>query len=59
MIVSNVAKFIRWPDVDRRNEIRRRFCPPGTVGSDGLIGVVDGTHVRIENPSGKKLKWSN
>ncbi|KAK6191317.1 hypothetical protein SNE40_003039 [Patella caerulea] len=47
-------KFIQWPNNQRRREIKGKFTK-----IPGVIGVIDGTHIRITNPVGNDRSYLN
>ena len=51
-------QFIRWPSTaSERQEIKQGFLEKG--GFPGVIGCIDGTHVRIQGPSAHKSEIVN
>ncbi|KAJ8911490.1 hypothetical protein NQ315_010862 [Exocentrus adspersus] len=47
--LSNLApQFIRWPDLNEKQEIERHFREKGFPG---VIGAIDGSHVKLDKPS--------
>ena len=51
-------QFIRWPSTaSERQEIKQGFLEKG--GFPGVIGCIDGTHVRIQGPSAHESDFVN
>ena len=51
-------EFIRWPSTaNERQEIKQGFFEKG--GFPGVIGCIDGTHVRIQGPSAHENDFVN
>ncbi|CAC5411101.1 HARBI1 [Mytilus coruscus] len=48
VLASKAGTFIKWPSEDRKREIKNGFYENG--GFPGVIGCIDGTHVRIQAP---------
>ena len=50
-------EFILWPSPAELQEVKRGFYDKG--GFPGVIGCVDGTHVRIQAPRANKNDFMN
>ena len=51
-------QFIRWPSTgESRQEIKQGFFEKG--GFPGVIGCIDGTHIRIQGPSDNENDFVN
>ena len=51
-------QFIRWPSTAaERQEIKQGFFEKG--GFPGVIGCIDGTHIRIQGPSAHESDFVN
>ena len=48
---------MKWPSADRKREIKTGFYEKG--GFPGVIGCIDGTHVRIQAPSHDEPSYVN
>ena len=48
-LAAKTDQFIKWPSDQRKREIKQGFYESG--GFPGVIGCVDGTHVRITAPN--------
>lgn len=48
VLSSKAGTFIKWPSEDRKREVKNGFYENG--GFPGVIGCIDGTHVRIQAP---------
>lgn len=46
---KRAAQFIRWPEPGECAELRRLFFR--TYGLPGVVGIIDGTHCRIQRPT--------
>ena len=56
--VRKQHEFIRWPSTAaERQEIKQGFFEKG--GFPGVIGCIDGTHVRIQGPSAHESDFVN
>ena len=57
-LVRKQHEFIRWPSTAaERQEIKQGFFEKG--GFPGVIGCIDGTHVRIQGPSAHESDFVN
>ncbi|XP_043469299.1 putative nuclease HARBI1 [Leptopilina heterotoma] len=56
-LVSLSARIIRLPTVQER-EVTKQFYL-GTKGFPGVVGAIDGTHIRIDRPSEDKDSYIN
>ena len=48
-LAAKTDQFIKWPSDQRKREIKQGLYESG--GFPGIIGCVDGTHVRITAPN--------
>lgn len=54
--VQNVYKVIHWPDRERQQEISNAFS---RHGFPGIIGCIDGSHIRINAPKNYPNSYVN
>ncbi|XP_071137367.1 putative nuclease HARBI1 [Mytilus edulis] len=54
---AKADQFIKWPSVQRKGDIKQGFFDNG--GFPGVVGCIDGTHVRISAPSHDKPSFVN
>ncbi|KAL9978418.1 hypothetical protein ACROYT_G015931 [Oculina patagonica] len=55
--VSLSGQYIRWPNGNEANEIKTSFEDDG--GFPGIIGLIDGTHIRIRAPEHEPEAYIN
>ncbi|XP_069131771.1 uncharacterized protein [Argopecten irradians] len=56
-IVKLQSQVIRWPDADRQREIAREV--EDSVGIPGVVGFIDGTHIRLASAPGGEREYYN
>ncbi|XP_021379463.1 protein ANTAGONIST OF LIKE HETEROCHROMATIN PROTEIN 1-like [Mizuhopecten yessoensis] len=56
-IVKLHSQVIRWPDADRQREIAREV--EDSVGISGVVGFIDGTHIRLASAPGGEQDYYN
>lgn len=49
--------YVKWPTNDEKKEIKNEFYR--MAGFPGVIGCIDGTHVRIQRPSENEPAFIN
>lgn len=54
---AKADQFIKWPSVQRKGDIKQGFFDNG--GFPGVVGCIDGTHVRISAPSHDEPSFVN
>ena len=56
-LAAKAGRFIKWPSADKKKEIKTGFFEKG--GFPGVIGCIDGTHVRVAAPSEDEPSYVN
>ncbi|VDI35353.1 Hypothetical predicted protein [Mytilus galloprovincialis] len=56
-LASKSDQYIKWPSEQRKRDIKQGFYDNG--GFPGVIGCIDGTHVRIAAPSSDEPSFVN
>jgi len=50
-LVKKSRQYIAWPTDQRLNKIKSGFCK--IHGIDGVVGAIDGSHIKIKRPTSK------
>ena len=56
-LVELLPRFVRWPTDHEKAEIKNGFYR--MAGFPGVIGCIDGTHIRIQRPSDNEPAFIN
>ncbi|XP_048577473.1 putative nuclease HARBI1 [Nematostella vectensis] len=56
-LVSKADRFIKWPSRERQREIKQAFYDKH--GFPGVIGCIDGTHVKLQAPTNHENDYVN
>ncbi|XP_048575395.1 putative nuclease HARBI1 [Nematostella vectensis] len=56
-LVSKADRFIKWPSRERQREIKQAFYDKH--GFPGVIGCIDGTHVKLQAPTNYENDYVN
>lgn len=54
-----MRKFIKWPDANVYAEISTQISDMKAIPFPGIIGAIDGTHIRIEPPKNNANAYYN
>lgn len=57
IICRHSARYIKWPNIQRENDISRSFYD--LCGIRNIVGAVDGTHIPIVNSPGGNADYIN